>query len=190
PSLDTNLVITHRTRLVSNKVAEVLIKLMFLEILVLLILPFHISYYETRFEIHVWSYWIYFYKQLILKLNFDIFMFLFFSFLFFFNPAVTAVAIIEEIKLYKKYRGNNFIPLKTSFFIHFYLNFVYVLIIGYFGFMSSSYAANALHLTAIFPQPTPLMILIFILWMIVKSEAKRANRFFESPHDKSNLMDV
>ncbi|MHA1371152.1 MAG: hypothetical protein ACTSRA_15735 [Promethearchaeota archaeon] len=172
PYLDTNLVITHRTRLVSNKVAEVLIILMFLEILVLLILPFHISYYETRFEIHVWSYWIYFYNQLILKLNFDIFMFLFFSFLFFINPVVTAVAIIEEINLYKKYRGNNFIPLKTAFFVHFYLNFVYVLIVGIFGLFIFHFGWAAAH------------------EINIKLKAKRAKQFFESHHDKSNFMDV
>ncbi|MHA1372149.1 MAG: hypothetical protein ACTSRA_20820 [Promethearchaeota archaeon] len=191
PSLDTKLVITHRTRLVSNKVAKILIILMFLEILVLLILPFDISFYSGSSDIYTWSYWIYFYNKLILKLNFDISWFLFFSFLFFINPVVTAVAIIKEIKLYKKYRGNNFIPLKTSFFIHFYFNFVYVLIMGSVALHPVTYYAMALfNFTIIYPQFTPSMILILFLFMIVKSEAIRAKRFFESLHDKLNLMDV
>ncbi|MHA1700376.1 MAG: hypothetical protein ACTSWN_16175, partial [Promethearchaeota archaeon] len=88
------------------------------------------------------------------------------------------VAIIEEIKLYKKYRGYDFIPLKTAFFIHFYINFVYVLITGYFSlfyFYFRWWSAGEIN---IYLQPILLMILIFILWMIIKSEAKRANRFF------------
>ncbi|MHA1370940.1 MAG: hypothetical protein ACTSWN_00435 [Promethearchaeota archaeon] len=190
PSLNNNLVFTHRTRVVSNKVAEVLIKLMFLEILVFLILPYSITFYITRFEIRVWSYWIYFYNELILKVNFDISWFVYISFLFFINPVVTAVAIIEEIKLYKKYRGYNFIPLKTAFFIHFYINFGHVLIMGYLGFFGFNYAWAAYHRIFILPQPILLMILILILFMLVKSEAKRANRFFESHHGNFNLMDV
>ncbi|MHA1717359.1 MAG: hypothetical protein ACTSXP_17085 [Promethearchaeota archaeon] len=188
PSLDNNLVITHRTRLVSNKVAEVLITLMFLEILVLLFIPDWIVYNETRSEIFVGSYWIYiiyFYIQLISKSNFDILILLFFYFLFFFNPVVTAIAIIEEINLYKKYWRYNFIPLKTAFFIHFYANLVHILVEGIYDF--ALWVVNEIY---IFPKPFSLMILIFILWMVVKSEAKRPKQFFEYLHDKSNLMDV
>ncbi|MHA1371987.1 MAG: hypothetical protein ACTSRA_19990 [Promethearchaeota archaeon] len=190
PSLYTNLALTHRTRVVSNKVAEVLITLMILEILVLLILPFYFVYNETRSEIHMVSYWIYFYNQLILKVNFEVFWFVYLSFLFFINPVVTAVAIFEEIKLYKKYRGYNFIPLKTAFFVHIYINLGYVLIMGYFDFILSIIGRPPLIHTFIFPQPTPLTILIFILLVVVKLKAKRTKQFFESSHDKSNYMDV
>jgi len=138
----------------------------------------------------VWPYWIYFYKQLIIKLNFDIFWFPFLSFLFFINPVVIAVAIIEKIKLYKKYWGYNFIPLKTAFFIHFYTNLVYTLVRGINALIVFYFRWAYVNEINIFPKLFSLMILIFILWMFVKSEAKRANRFFESLPDKSNLMDV
>ncbi|MHA1372234.1 MAG: hypothetical protein ACTSRA_21245 [Promethearchaeota archaeon] len=100
PYLDKNLVITHRTRLVSNKIAKILIILMFLEIIVWLIIPFNIEIYGTRSKIYVLrSYWIYFYNKIILKLNFnnfDIFILFIFTFFYFFLLSVILIAIIEE----------------------------------------------------------------------------------------------
>ncbi|MHA1371147.1 MAG: hypothetical protein ACTSRA_15710 [Promethearchaeota archaeon] len=190
PSLDNNLVFAHRTLLVSKKVAKVLIALILLEILALLFIPDTIVYNETRSEIHVGSSKTYFYKQLILESNFDIPILLFSHFLFWFNPVVTAIAIIEEIYFYKKYRGHDFIPLKTAFLIHFYANLIYTLVRDINAFIIFNFTWACVHKIIIYPKLISLSILIFILWMVVKLKAKRAKQFFESHHDKSNLMDV
>ncbi|MHA1368685.1 MAG: hypothetical protein ACTSRA_03060 [Promethearchaeota archaeon] len=179
PSLDTNLVFPHRTRLVSNKVAKILTKLMFLEIIVWLIIPFYIFFYSGSSNIYIWSYWIYFYKQLILRLNFDISSFLFLSFFYFFLLSVTLIAIIEGLLQYKKYRRYNSIPLRTAFFMRFCVTLAYsiFLLLGwYFTSIISWY-------TIIFPQAALLFLIVFISGMIVRSKATRVNHHFDRSYD-------
>jgi len=174
--LDQKPVLKHGKRYVSAKFARILIKLMFIEIVILIFIPLLIEYriyarYTNR--LYIYNYWTFFYV-VVFKQKHDVIVLLIITILFFLNPFGTAFAFIKELQLYKKYRNCDLIPLRNAFFVHFYANLVYNFVLLFYSFILFI-AGIMLPLDAIYiiPQPIPLTIVMIIIFLLVWLKAKR-----------------